>query len=53
MIKKKPITDEAPIAESKPNGASLTAFLVSSHRWAEASKPRIVYCDIKTPTTAT
>ena len=53
MIKKNPITDDAAIEDSNPNGASLTAFRVSSHKCAEASKPKMVYCDINTPTTAT
>lgn len=53
MSTKKPKREEKPTDETTPMGADQEAFLVSSERWAEASKPVSVYCDIKAPHAAT
>ena len=51
--KRKPMMKEAPTADNRETGATFTACLVSSARWAEASNPRRVYCENRTPQTAT
>lgn len=45
--------DEKPTEEITPIGALHDAFLVSSDKCAEASKPVKVYCDIRAPQHAT
>ncbi len=51
--RKKPKMAETPTDISTPRGAFHAALWVSSDRWAEASKPVMVYCAIKIPHTAT
>ena len=50
---KRPKRAEKPTEEMTPIGADQEAFLVSSERWAEASKPVKVYCDMSAPQQAT
>lgn len=51
--RKKPKTADTPTDMSTPSGAFQAALFVSSDKWAEASKPVMVYCAIKIPHTAT
>lgn len=51
--RKKPKTAEMPTDIKTPSGAFQAALFVSSERWAEASKPVIVYWAIRIPHTAT
>ncbi len=44
---------ETPTDMRTPTGAFHAALLVSSDKWAEASKPVTVYCAIRIPHTAT
>lgn len=53
MRRKKPKTADTPTDMSTPSGAFQAALFVSSDKWAEASKPVMVYCAIKIPHTAT
>ena len=52
-MRKKPKRDETPMDIRTPRGAFQEAFCVSSERWAEASKPVMVYWLIRTPQAAT
>ena len=51
--RKKPKTADTPTLMRTPSGAFQAALFVSSDKWAEASKPVMVYCAIKIPHTAT
>ena len=52
-IRKNPNSDDTPIDIKTPSGALQEALRVSSDRWAEASKPVMVYWLIRTPQAAT
>ena len=53
MRTKKPKMAEKPTEVRTPRGALQEALRVSSDRWAEASKPVMVYWLMRTPHTAT